>query len=106
MVAITTMPVLHEVALERERQDVKWGQQNHPNVFHRPLIPAADKARRACDVRHELGEGSYADIVVEELAEACDEALAGNVANLREELVQTAACVVAWIEAIDRGLQP
>jgi hypothetical protein len=93
-----------QIAQERLAQDLKWGQQNHPDYVpgNPPLIAHVDRARRACDARHELAQGSWLDIVIEEVAEAAEEAKAGNVEALREELIQTAAVIVAWIEAIDR----
>ena len=106
--------VLDEVAAERQRQDACWGQQNHPS-FPTPLygIPAYDAEARAlyygvpeesdakwmCEERFGIGEGTYGDIFIEEVAEAIG---AADEDRLREELVQCAAVAVAWIEAIDR----
>ena len=50
---------------------------------------------------HRLG---YFDILMEEVAEAHDEARDGNTEAARIELVQVAAVAVAWIECIDRRL--
>lgn len=90
------------VLAERAKQDLLWGEQNHPDVLRPNHLAPADAYRRQCDDRHKAGEGSWMDIVLEELAEAHDEAIAGNTAELRAELVQLAAVIVAWIQAIDR----
>lgn len=74
--------VLAEVARERERQDAKWGEQNH-NPERWMLILA-----------EEFGEASK---------EANEITFRGrNPANYRQELLQTAAVCVAAIEALDR----
>jgi hypothetical protein len=98
----TAGPVLLEVLSERGRQDAKWGMQNHFNYGDYIPIPTADAARDLCDQRHKLGVGSWADIALEEFAEAVEEALAGNSPALRTELIQLAAVCVAWVECIDR----
>lgn len=99
--------VLIEVSRERERQQAKFGQQNCPDsdpVNWGRLIPPASQAKVVTDARFAAGGGTWADILVEEVAEAHDEADAGAVDRLRAELVQVAAVAVAWIEAIDRRI--
>lgn len=107
--------IIEAIKTERARQDAKWGEQNHPSVsplcaiaqqygdnpiaHHLPIT--ADIARRMCDFRFKQGNGSWADIAVEELCEAIE---VGNTPELcRAELVQLAAVCVAWIESIDRN---
>lgn len=110
--------VLHEVRCERDRQNAKWGEQNHPDVdqvlMNRPggcspqrmaeeyEIPNATRAKFITDVRAARGECTWAAIAVEELAEAVEAAALGDTAALRTELVQVAAVAVQWIQAIDR----
>lgn len=105
------MSVFEEVMAERARQDARWGVQDHPNVFtpEQPRLrcilsyhdlPATDSARTICDLRHKQGIGSWADIAVEEMCEAVEKG--DDDVACREELVQLAAVVVAWIECIDR----
>lgn len=70
-------------------------------------VPTASRARANCDGAAKIGQCTWAHIAVEELAEAIEaatEAQQGRapVADLRKELVQTAAVIVAWVEAIDR----
>lgn len=69
------IPIL--VMAERDRQDNKWGEQNH-------------------------GDGIWALILMEELGEAAKEFLEGNLKYARKELIESAAVTVAWVEAIDR----
>lgn len=82
---MTTHPSLHalaEVQRERIRQDEKWGEQNHND--YRWLAIATE----------ELGEAAQAMLH--------DEFGGDHAGTLREELVQTAAVIFAWIECIDR----
>lgn len=82
---MTTQPpgVLGEVVAERERQNDKWGVQNHDN-------------------------GWWTAILVEEVGEAAQAALQARFGgrytedDLRMELVQVAAVAVQWVECIDR----
>ncbi len=75
-----TNEVLAEVREERRNQDEMWGEQNHDDTF-------------------------WLAILMEEVGEASEHTLSDDKEGLREELVQTAAVVVAWIECIDRGKQ-
>lgn len=84
----TCRSINNELALERARQDNKWGEQN-------------------C---HDF---EWVSILTEEVGEAAAEANEANFTSgknrgdftkLRAELVQVAAVSVAWIEAIDRRL--
>lgn len=92
---------------ERCRQHNMWGVRDHPDVNE--LVPrdrygigSAEELRQACQDRFRLDKGSWTDILLEEVAEAVEEAVAGNSANLRAELIQVAAVITAWVEAIDR----
>lgn len=105
----TTQPVLNEVLAERVRQDEKWGEQNWPSFPEWATkastranwfgVPTEANAKLVTETRFRRREGTYADIFVEEVAEAIG---ALDEDHLREELVQVAAVAVAWIEAIDR----
>lgn len=98
---------LTDVAGERERQDAKWGAlRDHPDASSdlRRLIVPSEVARDACDTAFVVGRGTWAHILVEEVAEAID--AASDPAALRAELVQVAAVAAAWIEAIDRREAP
>jgi hypothetical protein len=95
-----------EIKAERRRQQAKWGEQNHKDAhhdaFHRSVIGTGDEAKRLCEEHFEDGVGTWLDILLEEVAEAADEAYRSDTEKLRTELIQVAAVVVAWIEAIDR----
>lgn len=110
-------PVLAEIGREREAQDLKWGEQNHPDgtgeigwpehimpgmgwsVNMTPAQHAAKLARRHCQQEAKQGKTTWLAIALEEVAEAFAES---DPAELRKELVQSAAVLVAWVEAIDR----
>lgn len=93
---------LRDVAAERARQDIKWGEQNHPDgTGLGGDAERRDVAIELCDRRHRAGVGTWRDILDEETAEAYTES---DPAALRAELVQVAAVAVAWIESIDRRL--
>lgn len=90
-----------EVNVERDRQEAKWGQQNHPNGDVRPSDDnkrAALYAKARCQ-KNTPEQDNWRDIMDEEITEAYE---CSNDADLRKELVQVAAVAVAWIEAIDR----
>lgn len=70
----TTERVLENIRCERERQDTKWGEQNHD-------------------------AGMWSLILQEELGEAARAKLEGNRGELVKELVEAAAVLSAWIEA-------
>jgi hypothetical protein len=115
--------IFEEIDAERQRQDARWGEQNHPMIpadletearahgtvpaffaCHVLGIDDAKAARDECDREHKAGRGTYTHILVEEAAEfveAC--VLHGETSDeARAELVQTVAVGVAMIEAIDR----
>lgn len=113
--------VLNDIRAERDAQDEKWGEQNHPDFDQVLLtreggctpermaeeyeVPTETRGRNLCELAFSRGEGTWAHIAVEELAEAigtCNE----PPERLREELIQTAAVLVAWVEAIDRREAP
>lgn len=101
------MSVLEEVAAERGRQDAKWGQQNHPDGTgaDAEVVPLwqgedfAEWAKAATDAAAVVGDVTWRDILLEEVAEAFAES---DEAKLRTELVQVAAVASQWVEAIDR----
>lgn len=92
--------ILGEIQAERERQDARWGPQNHPDgtggIEARRI---ADDARRNCQAAAERGTVTWLLIDDEEHCEALAES---DPVKLRAELVQSAAVKVAWIAAIDR----
>lgn len=93
--------VLAEIAAERDRQNAKWGEQNHPSVSEASSWLMMDErlAKKLCELAAQNGELTWVHIAVEELAEAID---AQDEAARRGELVQLAAVITAWVECIDR----
>jgi hypothetical protein len=117
------MDVLACVMQERLRQDAKWGEQNHPNfaphilnltedgtvtgITEMPLpqrfnyygIPTKEDAKRDCEETFASGKGNWGHILIEEISESF-----GTMSEekLEEELVQSAAVIVAWVQCIRR----
>lgn len=117
---MTRIPfVLLEVLRERQRQDAKWGEQNHLNGTGPQSIPLHDivrgpanatgdlhyafglslQARSATNRHAEEGKVTWADILLEEVFEALAE---DDPPRLRAELIQVAAVATQWVEAIER----
>ena len=117
IVSLETSLVYSEIQRERERQDQKWGRQDHPDgtgpdmrwmvdrgdhTWHEATPTAEQIAglmRRLCQEAAARGEVTWQEIDLEEVAESYAE---DDPAKLRVELIQRAAVLVAWIEAIDR----
>ena len=96
----TTRGVLEEVFLERQRQERKWGTQNHPDGTSNNVYALERDLRISINAnKSKLGTLTWADILDEEYMEALAES---SEINLRAELIQVAAVAVAWIEDIDR----
>lgn len=115
----TINSVLFEVYEERQRQDERWGVQNHPVHFgpaqmtaRHALVyqKAADdwkkvNAERVAE-RNKNGirpdcNAAWDGILLEEVYEALAET---DPARQRAELLQVAAVAVAAIERLDRGV--
>jgi hypothetical protein len=93
--------VAAEIVAERARQDVQWGEQNHPDgtgVYGMQVLDA-DAMRNACKTAFAEGRGTWRHILSEEIGEAYAES---DPAKLRVELLQAGAVIAAWVEAIDR----
>ena len=83
MTDVKLTQAMTDVLAERQRQDAKWGQQNHDPF-------------------------TYITVLGEEFGELCQAALHrrfGGAASsgLRDEAVQTAAVALAIVECLDRG---
>ncbi len=74
--------ILVEVSAERDRQDAKWGGE--PGTERRD-------------------DHTYAAVIGEEFGEVCQAWIERDTSALRKELVQLAACAVAWVEELDNG---
>ena len=114
----TTAHVLDAIERERDRQDAKWGVQNHPSMSCTVIptdpraardaswrfgLPTASEARESCDDAKAVKDLCWPDILVEEVAESIEEAARNDWPKLRAELIQVAAVCVAWIECMDRS---
>lgn len=101
--------VLIDVANERVRQDLKWGQQNHPDgtgphLPYRPyqavsMLAAANAARARCQANTPAGTDNWWDIWMEEIHEA---GAASTEEELYTELIQAAAVNINWAASIRR----
>lgn len=95
-----TFKILSEVAQECDRQDEKWGEQNHPDGTGGTVrVALAEAAKVQTDKAAKDGTVTWKLILGEEMLEAFAET---DYAKLRTELIQVAAVAVHWVEAIDR----
>jgi len=117
--------ILVEAMYEVERQDKKWGEQNHPCLNNQVMkaakeavdsgnIPALDlstmsryyampsekTAQNNCDFAAKIGQVTFAHIAIEELAEVLE---AWDENDRREELIQLLAVLIQWVAKIDRN---
>lgn len=91
---------LELLVAERLRQNAKWGEQNHPDGTGSPYSTIdANYYRMRCDTAFAEGRGTWAHILQEEVAEAIAETAPDK---LTAELIQVAAVVLAWVEAVQR----
>ena len=79
-----SLVILSDILAERERQEAKWNQQNHPDEWYLPIM------------LEELGETAKA------MLEAHFDYPGANVSRVRKELVETVAVGIAWLEAMER----
>ena len=116
---MSTKSVLKEVRAEREAQEAKWGEQNHPWAGPEPKFEgqiqtpwttwieqptwkfrSQQSAKDAVALMTQEGTLGYCDILMEEIYEVLDEA---DIQAVRTELIQIAAVAVAAVESIDRN---
>lgn len=71
-------PVEQDIRDERDRQDRKWGVQNH-------------------------GLRTWAVVLMEEVGEFSEAVLQGRITDAKAEMVQIAAVAVATLECMDRN---
>lgn len=105
--------IFNEIKLEREKQDAKWGEQNHPildqilidrsgeRMCEEYEIPTEDRARQMVNIHAERGDLTYMHILMEEISEVAS--CGANTEELRKELIQSASVLVAMIESLDRN---
>lgn len=105
--------IFNEIKAERERQELKWGEQDHPildpiliNLSPQRMceeyeIPSEDRARQLVEIHDERRDLTYFHILMEEISEVAS--CGSNVEELRKELIQSAAVLIAMIESLDRN---
>lgn len=108
-----TNKILEQILEERVRQDNKWGEQNHPildqviinseakRMCEEFEIPSENRAKYLCEINHGRGTGTYMHILIEEISEVASSGK--DIVKMRQELIQTAAVVIAMIESLDRN---
>lgn len=86
--------ILLDIVAERLRQDVLCARGKFAaTLAHDSPLTPSDKL---VVLAEEFGE--VAEIIADSLAARCPP----DVAHLRQELIQVAACCVAWVENLDR----
>jgi hypothetical protein len=80
-----------EVREERERQDKKWGEQNHAPIIWIGILT------------EEVGEAAKAGNEIHFHKSHQGELYKGWLKNYREELIQVAAVATAAVESLDRN---
>ena len=105
--------IFNEIRTEREKQEAKWGQQNHPildpilidrspeRMCEEYEIPSENRARQMVEIHSERGDLTYMHILIEEISESAS--CGSNIEELRKELIQSASVLVAMIESLDRN---
>lgn len=90
MTTLNDLRITAEVLAERTRQDAKWGQQNHNNLGWTAILTeeVGEAAQASLQADPAMGEHKKTD------------------ADVREEVIQSAAVATAWAGAIERRYQP
>jgi|SRR5690606_10660452 len=106
MAKLETYRILDLVAQERDEQDMRFGEQNHPDLIElwqkdvrRLYQQWADEWKEANWARVMDNDLAWDSILLEEVYEALAEEDQGR---LFDELIQVAAVAVAWAEAVQR----
>lgn len=94
-----TITTMNAVIAERARQDVRWGEQNHPDGTNSDNKEIADAYRDLTEQAAKEGRLTWRHIAQEEFWEALAET---DPHRLHAELIQAAAVLTCWAEAIRR----
>lgn len=98
-----SLHMISELNEEIKRQNIKWGEQNHP-VIHKEWADSykleADGYRIDCDYYAKEGHVTWGDILLEEVYEALAET---NTDKQIEEFIQVAAVALQIAASIDRN---
>ena len=101
--------IFEEIALERKRQDEKWGKQNHPMtvVVDRNMLPPKSflmDRLKTCKHRNEHeGKPKCWYYILEE--EVCEAFLETDPVKAKEKFIKVCAVGVQIIEALDRQIE-
>lgn len=98
---LATAKVLRDIGDERDRQNVKFPDQQIPDGTYEHMRGHANMARMVCELNAAEGCVTWRDVLSEEVAEAYAEE---DLTALRKELIQVAAVAARWVEDIDRRL--
>lgn len=82
--------IIQNIYKERDRQDLKWGEQNWNDEWYFPIL------------MEEIGETAKAMLENHFKAMYPDKYPDIDVGRIRKELIETAAVALAWLECIDR----
>jgi hypothetical protein len=95
--------LIQDVLEERDRQDAKFGEQNHPALGAEgggvDFIPSATFFRNMCAQDIRRGEVNWVTILLEEVAELIEACAKGDKAERDAERVQCMAVLMAWAES-------
>jgi glutamate synthase domain-containing protein 1 len=97
--------IFNEIFIERNSQDKKWGEQNHPMILannHEHYRGMAIITKTINELANVANEKSWDNIIFEEMYEAFSEK---DPKLQRAEMVQVAAVAVAIIENLDRRMK-
>lgn len=115
-----TLKIIDDIIKEHTRRFEKWGEQDYPvsdyEVANSCLnldgsgdvvsmlysVPTEADAKRVCRNAFSAGDGTWFNVIVEELCEAIASTSKSR-ADLRGELVQLASVVIGAIESLDRN---
>lgn len=90
--------ILNEIKKERQRQDAKWGEQNHNLVEWMAIL-----TEEVGEASKEALEYHFASQELNEQLPENKEAFYLKICVLKMELIQTAAVAVSFIESIERN---
>ena len=85
-----SIKMFERVAKERLRQDVLWGEQSHEDGYWYAILGEefGEIGKALCNNYYRFNNPTDQDLVKEK--------------DLEEEIIQTAAVCIAWLEAVER----
>lgn len=94
--------ILNEIKAERQKQNEKWGQQDHSPIEWIAILSeeVGEASREAVDFHFENG---LENLKKQHQIISINEILKDRLSKYREELIQVAAVAVQMIESLDRN---